>query len=104
MIYTSDFRNAINQLKEKGFQEDFMLFDNELFWVQPKIFIADNDFTVCDCWILAHPSGRDKDMVLFCIETVFTPSKGILINHYSFTPRTPSLIIRKLHGVKLKTT
>ena len=101
MNYNSNFRSTINELKAKGFQEDFILFDDELYWVQQNVFLRENDFSICDYLILEHPGGKKEDLVLFCIKTVFTPAKGILMNHYGFTQGTPSLIIHKLHGVKV---
>jgi hypothetical protein len=94
-----DYKAAVIGLHEQGYCCDFVLFGDELLWIQEKIFIASNDFEICECYQFAHPNGNDEDLVVFGISLKQHDVKGILMNHYSYTSPVPVIITRKLDAM-----
>jgi len=96
----SCYQDAINDLNERGYIHDFVLFDNAVLWIQKKIFIESDDFLITECHRLGHPNGRIEDLVVLGILAISANIKGVLLNHYSYTDRLPKIIISKLNKLK----
>jgi hypothetical protein len=94
------FADAIIDLHERGYCQDFVLFGNDLLWVQEKIFIHSNDFSILECHQFGHPDGQHEDLVILGIMAMGDNIKGILMNHYTYTSKMPEVIISKLHKLK----
>jgi len=90
------YRQAIIDLHERGFCQDFVLFGNDLLWIQKKDFIKSCDFSIVECHQFGHPAGRDEDLMVFAITIIVNNVKGILMNPYSYTPQMPTIITKKL--------
>jgi hypothetical protein len=94
IVLTAD--EAVRQLHENGFTNDFQLFGNSLLWLQENIFIKEEEFFISEYHQITEP----KTMVELVVFGVIVPSyniKGILVNHYrSYTKTTPSVIVSKL--------
>ena len=96
----SCYQQAINDLNERGYLQDFVLFGNDLLWVQRKQFIRSEDFDILECYQLGHPDGRTEDLVILGIKALSSDILGILLNHYSYTQSVPKVIINKLSKLK----
>ena len=94
------YQDAIEDLNKRGFTNDFVLFGDELLWIQQKIFIQGDDFSIIECHRSGHPEGNIEDLVVLGILAISASIKGILLNHYSFNKTTPKIIISKLHTAK----
>lgn len=94
------YRDAIDDLNERGFINDFVLFGDELLWIQQRTFIQSADFSIVECHHCAHPDGNIEDLVVLGILSISANIKGILLNHYSYTRPRPQIIISKLHTAK----
>ena len=92
----ANYQDAIIELNGKGYVEDFVLFGNELLWIQKKLFIGSEDFSIAECHRFGYPAGRVDDLVVFGITMLYQNVKGILMNHYTFSSRMPEIIIDKL--------
>jgi hypothetical protein len=97
----SCYQDAINDLINKGYTHDFVLFGTDLLWMQHKIFIRGNDFSILECYQSGHPDGQDEDLVILGVLAISVNIKGILLNHYSYTDGIPEIIISKLSKMKL---
>ncbi len=91
------FHRAIIDLHKKGYVEDFVLFGDDLLWIQEKYFISENNFSISECHRFSHPYGKDEDLVIFGILVFCQNIKGILMNHYSFKSCIPEVITKKLN-------
>lgn len=91
------YQDVVNDLQARGYCNDFILFGNDLLWVQEKTFLTGNDFCIMECFRLGHPKGNEEDLVLFAVRATLNNVKGILMNHYSFNVKIPGLIVKKLN-------
>ncbi|MEO8852650.1 MAG: hypothetical protein ABI359_02670 [Ginsengibacter sp.] len=96
MIYYSNYHEAVIDLHERGFSEDFVLFGNDLLWVQEKSFVTPEDFSIIECHRVDFPKENMEELVIFGVMTFCRNIKGILMNHYSFSSSIPGVIIDKL--------
>jgi hypothetical protein len=94
------FSRTVIDLHERGYCQDFVLFGNNLLWVQEKIFISSNDFSIIECHQFGHPVGQHEDLVILGVMATGDNVKGILMNHYKYTSKMPEVIISKLHMMK----
>jgi len=90
------FQDTIIDLHQRGYCEDFVLFGDDLLWVQDKSFIRGNNFSITECHRFAHPYGKNEDLVIFGILVLCQNIKGILMNHYSYQSGIPEVITKKL--------
>ena len=95
------YADAIIDLHERGYCQDFVLFGNNLLWVQEKIFISSNDFSILECHQFGHPGEQHEDLDILGVMATGDNVKGILMNHYTYTSKIPEVIISKLHKLKL---
>jgi hypothetical protein len=98
----SCYQEAVSDLNERGYINDFVLFGNDLLWIQQKIFIRSSDFSILECHQLSHPDGQMEDLVALDVLIMSANSRGILLNHYSYTSGAPAIIISKLNRMKLQ--
>ena len=98
MINYSNYHEAVIALHERGFSEDFVLFGNDLLWVQEKTFVTPEDFSIIECHHVDFPRDNMEDLVIFGIMTFCRNIKGILMNHYSYSNSSsiPRVVIEKL--------
>jgi hypothetical protein len=94
------YADAIIDLHERGYCQDFVLFGNDLLWVQEKTFIRSNDFSILECHQFGHPGGQHEDLVILGILASVDNVRGILMNHYTYTSKIPKVIISKLSKMK----
>jgi hypothetical protein len=86
---------AIIDLHERGFTEDFQLIGTNLLWIQRKIFLRQKDFSIVACHSFITSSG--KETIIFGVHVNDFFASGVLINHYkSYTDKTPAIIQSKL--------
>ena len=94
--------DAVNDLHQKGYTNDFQLFGNDLLWVQEKIFIRLGEFAITDCHKIIDPKSNMDRLIVFGIYAPWHNVKGILVNHYkSYTNTTPPVIQKKLNEMYL---
>jgi hypothetical protein len=93
-----NFLSAIKELHDRGFTQDFVLFEQYLYWTQEKLFISPMDFSIEECHRFAFPAPTNKrdDLVVFGVTAVSGHVKGILLNHYTYTTAIPDIIRMKL--------
>lgn len=92
----SCYQEVIADLNERGYKNDFVLFGSDLLWIQQKVFIPGDDFSILECHQMAHPQGQMEDLVVLAVLAITSNIKGILLNHYSFNSKIPAVIISKL--------
>ena len=89
---------AVIDLHERGFTEDFQLFGTCLLWIQRKIFLRQKDFSIVECHSFIDSIG--KETIIFGVVAKGLSASGILINHYkSYSDKTPSIIQSKLKNM-----
>lgn len=82
---------AVVDLHERGFTEDFQLLGNNLLWKQGKIFLRQKDFSIAEYHGFIDSFG--KETIIFGVIANDLFVNGILINHYkSYTDKTPAII------------
>lgn len=86
---------AVIDLHERGFTEDFQLIGTNLLWIQRKIFLRKKDFSIVEYHSFIDPFG--KETIIFGVIANGFFASGILIDHYkSYTDKTPAIIQSKL--------
>lgn len=86
---------AIIDLHERGFTEDFQLSGNDLLWIQRKTFVRQKDFSIVECHSISDSPG--KETFILGVITNGLLASGILMNHCkSHSDKTPAIIHRKL--------
>lgn len=70
---------AVIDLHERGFTEDFHLFGNNLLWIQQQIFLTEKDFSIVECHSFINLLGKKTIIFGVIASTVYV--WGILINH-----------------------
>jgi hypothetical protein len=86
---------AIIDLHERGFTEDFQLIGTNLLWIQRKIFLRQKNFSIVECHSFINSSG--KETIIFGVTANDFFASGVLINHYkSYTDKTSAIIQSKL--------
>jgi hypothetical protein len=89
---------VISDLHEKGFENDFQLFGNDLFWVQGNIFIRTGEFSILEYYKVPGSKNNTDEIIVFGIVAPYHNIKGILLNHYkSYTNSTPPVLVKKLN-------
>jgi hypothetical protein len=94
------YADAIIDLHERGYCQDFVLFGNNLLWVQEKIFISSNDFSILEYHQFGHPSGQHEYLVILGIIATDDNVRGISMNPYTYASKIPEVIVSKLHNMK----
>lgn len=93
----ADHSKTIIRLHELGFTEDFVLFGEELYWIQEKLFLRQTEFTLVLCLEVNYPNAvRHEELVILGVHALPFGTKGILMNHYTFSQSSPPVITRKL--------
>ena len=69
---------ALNDMHDRGFTNDFQLFENDLMWVQQKTFIPKRLFGVMEYHQFWNPAAQDMDLVLIGIVAPTYNVQGIL--------------------------
>jgi len=78
---------AVIDLHERGFTEDFQLFGMHLFWIQRKIFLKQKDFSIAECYIFID--SLVEETIIYGVIVNCSFAGGILINHYkNYTDKT----------------
>jgi hypothetical protein len=94
------FADAIIDLHERGYCQDFVLFGNDLLWIQEKIFIRSKDFSILECHQFAHPDGNNEDLIILGVLATDNNVRGILMNHYTYSSKMPQSIVAKLRKLR----
>lgn len=71
---------AMIDLHERGFTEDFQLFGNNRLWIQEKKFLRQKDFSIVECHHFLDAMGKETN--IFGVITNISLVSGILVNHY----------------------
>ena len=86
---------AIAGLHERGFTEDFELYGSHLLWIQQKIFLKFNEFSITECHLFQD--DPKKELLIYGVISSCYCVKGILINHdKKYTAETPNVVETKL--------
>ena len=90
--------DAVSDLHQKGYTNDFQLFGNDLLWVQENIFIRIGEFTIAECHKIINLENNIDQTIIFGINSPWYNVKGILINHYkNHEFNAPPVIKKKLN-------
>jgi hypothetical protein len=84
---------AIDELREKGFTEDFNLIDNYLVSHSGKY--SDEEFDIAHIYFYEGDSNPDDEATVYGIESA-SGHKGVLVTGSDVFPDTSSKIIKKL--------
>jgi hypothetical protein len=89
--------DAISDLQTRGFLLDFSLIGNKLLCAQEKCYLGADDFDVLEMYRF-HAGGLARDeTVVYAIESLFQPLKGILLNSGNqILTHVPPILISKI--------
>ncbi|RYZ47611.1 MAG: hypothetical protein EOP49_20890 [Sphingobacteriales bacterium] len=79
---------AIIALHEKGFTNDFQLQGNLLLWIQGRILLTADDFSILECYEVQTNTGDQTAILLFGIIIFPYNEKGILLNPFAQLRKT----------------
>lgn len=100
-IYLNE-EDAISDLRQNGYSNDFQLFGNDLLWAQRQVFIRAANFSIMECHRFFSQEEHGKEIIVFGIIVPKYNVKGVLLNDYSsYTRSTPSVIVKKLEEMYL---
>ena len=98
----SNSTEAICDLHDKGFTNDFQLFGNDLLWIQEGVFVRAGEFAIVEYYKIPPTKSNSDETVVFGIVAPYHNIKGILLNHYkSYSGITPPVLVRKLNELEL---
>ena len=101
-IYTNSV-DAIIDLHNKGFVNDFQLYGNDLLWSQEGIFIRAGEFTILEYHRIKSARPVVGEEVVFGIIATNHNIKGILLNHYkTYSATTPPVLIKKINEMNVR--
>jgi hypothetical protein len=86
---------AIIDLHERGYCEDFQLVGNDLVWLQGKKLIRAGDFSISEYHIFFDSKPLRTSLIIFGVVAFYHDIKGILIHHYKRYPFSIAPVIRK---------
>ena len=91
---------AVQQLHERGFTQDFVLFEHHLYRTQENV-LSRRRIWIEECHRFTFPalSERRDDLVVFGLQAVSQHINGILLNHYTYTTAMPDIIREKLQAM-----
>lgn len=93
-IYVSK-SEAVIDLHERDFTEDFQLVGKNILWIQRKIFLRQKEFSIVECHSFIDSLG--KETIIFGVTANGLFASGILINHYkNYIGKRPAIIQSKL--------
>ena len=93
--YLTEFE-AIIDLHERGYCQDFQLYGNDLLWLQRKIFVCAGEFSIPEYYRFINQYKKKSEMIVLGVIAIYYNVKGILINHYySEDIKSPSLNTEK---------
>lgn len=94
--------DAISGLHKKGFENDFQLLGNDLFWIHENVFIRAGDFSILECYKVTKSKSNKHELMVFGIIAPYHNIKGILITNYkSYKTITPPVLVKKLNELSL---
>src|SRR3954454_22462180 len=80
ILYTSG-PDAISDLHQRGFTNDFQLFGNDLLWIQEGFFIRAGEFAILEYHRVNSTDDNGKnELNVFGIFLPYHDIKGILLN------------------------
>jgi hypothetical protein len=90
--------DAIIDLHNRGFADDFQLFGDRLLWLQKNTFILEEEFVILEYHKIIEPKRNMDKLIVFGIIAPFENIKGILVKHFSnYTDSLPSLLASKIN-------
>ena len=90
--------DAVSDLHQKGYTNDFQFYGNDLLWVQEKIFIRVGEVAIVECHKIISLQKKIDQLLIFGIYAPGHNIKGILVNHCkNYTYATPPVIRKKLN-------
>lgn len=88
---------AICGLHERGYYYDFQIMGNDLYWVQEKLFVRAEEFTIKEYYQFTDRSKNGTGIIIFGIAALYHNVKGILIRRYfNNSLKTPPVVLKKL--------
>ena len=104
MMTNGDFQptqlaNAISDLHEKGFSEDFTILGEELFWVQQQTCMPTNKFSMVECLRFDDPGEKNKGLLVLGVITTIEYIQGIVMYYFNSTSVLPTAFLRKFSRV-----
>lgn len=86
---------AIIDLHERGYTEDFQLTGNGLFWLQGKTKVDSEEFYITEFHIFFDSHPLRSRLAIFGVAAFYRELKGILIYHCNNYPYRIASILRK---------
>lgn len=86
---------AIVDLHERGYSEDFQLVGNNLLWLQGKEMVDAADFSIEECHLFYDSNPINTTLIILGVVDLYHGIKGILMNHCKNYPFRLSPVIRK---------
>jgi len=87
---------AIIDLHERGYCQDFQLHGDDLLWLQRKTFVCAGEFSILEYHRFFEQNKKKPGMLVLGVIAIYYNAKGILINHYyNDNLKSPSLLNEK---------
>jgi hypothetical protein len=102
MITILNGPDAISSFHKKGFENDFQLLGNDLFWIQENFFIRAGEFSILEYHEIHRSKSNVDEIAVLGIVALYHNIKGILIHHYKdYTNSTPPVLLKKLNELNI---
>lgn len=86
---------AIIDMHERGYSEDFHLVGNRLLWLQGKEMVETGDFSIEEYHLFYDSSLINTTLIILGVVDLYHGIKGILMNHCKNYPFKLAPVIRK---------
>jgi hypothetical protein len=94
----STIADAIYELHQQGFTNDFQIAGNDLLWIQEKFFIRMGEFAIVEY-------HKIEEFIVFGIIALHHNVKGILLSNYKKHSRMMSpVLVKKLNEINIVDT
>jgi hypothetical protein len=86
MLSFSNSYKAVRDMHERGYTDDFELRDAEIFWVQEKMLLNQDELAVLEYFRIHQDSLARNDIVILGVCLSSQGVKGILMHRFTNLP------------------
>lgn len=86
--------DVVCDLHQKGFNNDFIIYQQQLYWVQENLILRATDFIVIEYHEITDWKNKRKKLTIYAIMDTDHFAKGILLNHHENPSFGTSVVLR----------
>jgi hypothetical protein len=88
------WRKAIIEMHEKGYNQDFKLSGNKVLWLQGKVRLQPEEYSILEVYRIYKSGDKNSDLIVLGILSACYNVKGILLIEKSQAKKSPVINTR----------